>query len=345
MIQQLHKRSDVEKKVAAGEVVKEQPRQAIRDTVTGRIISNERVPEMLPAYLIAMQSNTLIYNDVDVEAFQQEVRKQVTRILDVIRDERFENAGIAYQQFIDQYDACFEMPSVAVLGEVKRRGIDLYAVLEHQGTRLTAEMSVGDRHDKESERRFNAVTEAHINLFFYMLTLNLAIHNKIDNVQKQLRTKLSFLEERLRSLLHEYIYADKRGWIAPDNLHSSETLYGWILLQQNDLDTARVIYRNDQRLREPNSFSALHAEVMSIYHKRNTSQTPGDLRSSAFSGRGLSDDRVRIALNLCYYLKQTAQIRAYLNELTQGSENNETEDATVDVRSLLIPSMSQHASQ
>ncbi len=35
MIQQLHKRSDVEKKVAAGEAVKEQPRQAIRDTVTG----------------------------------------------------------------------------------------------------------------------------------------------------------------------------------------------------------------------------------------------------------------------------------------------------------------------
>lgn len=29
---------------------------------------------MLPTYLIAMQSNTLIYNDVDVEAFKREVR-------------------------------------------------------------------------------------------------------------------------------------------------------------------------------------------------------------------------------------------------------------------------------
>ncbi|ELY4377367.1 hypothetical protein ACOZ17_003967 [Cronobacter sakazakii] len=75
MSQQLRKRSDIEKKVAVGEAVKEQPCQVIRDTVTGRIISNERVPEMLPTYLIAMQSNTLIYNDVDVEAFQQEVRQ------------------------------------------------------------------------------------------------------------------------------------------------------------------------------------------------------------------------------------------------------------------------------
>ncbi|WP_407214672.1 hypothetical protein [Enterobacter kobei] len=76
MSQQLRKRSDIEKKVAAGEAVKEQPRQLIRDTITGKIISNERVPETLPACLIAMQSNTLVYNDVDVEAFQ---RKSVSR--------------------------------------------------------------------------------------------------------------------------------------------------------------------------------------------------------------------------------------------------------------------------
>ena len=67
MATQLRKRSDIEKMVAAGDAVKEQPRQAIRETITGRIISNERVPEMLPTYLIAMQSNAFIYNDVDVE--------------------------------------------------------------------------------------------------------------------------------------------------------------------------------------------------------------------------------------------------------------------------------------
>lgn len=345
MSQQLHKRSDIEKKVAAGEAVKEQPRQAIRDTITGRIISNERVPESLPACLIAMQSNTLIYNDVDVEAFQREVSQQVLRIRDAIRDERFENAGIAYEQFIDQYDACFETPSVDVLGEVKRRGIDLYAVLEHQGTRLTEEMRIGGSHDQESERSFNAVTEAHINLFFYMLTLNLAIHNKIDNVQRQLRTKLGLLEERLRTLLDEYIYADQRGRIVLDRLHVSRTLYGWILLEKNDLQSARSIYRYDLKMKNNMTFAELHAEVMSIYQKSYTSETPQELRERAFSRRGLSEDRAQFAFSLCYYLRQTAQIRAYLDELTQGADNNETNDATVDVRSLLLPSASQNASQ
>ncbi|GKV75843.1 hypothetical protein PEC106568_10170 [Pectobacterium carotovorum subsp. carotovorum] len=337
MARQLRKRSDIEKMVATGDAVKEQPRQTIRETITGRIISNERVPEMLPTYLIAMQSNTLVYNDVDVEAFNREVRQQVSRILDAIRDERFENAGITYQQFIDQYDACFEMPSRDALSAVKRRGIDLYAVLDHQGKRLAAELGIKIQPNKDAELHFNAVTEAHINLFFYMLTLNLALHNKIDNVQKQLRIKLALLEERLRTLLNEYIYANQHSQIAWSNLHASETLYGWILLKQNDLDTAREIYRNDQPLKNKMSFATLHAEVMSIYQKQSSYETPGDLRNSAFSMRGLSDNRTRIALRLCFYLRQTEQIREYLDELTQGSENNETEDATVDVRSQLLP--------
>lgn len=343
MTKKLRKRSDIEM-VEAGDAVKEQPRQVIREISTGKIISNERVPEMLPTYLIAMQSNAFIYNDVDVEAFNREVRQQVSRILDAIKGERFENAGIAYQQFIDQYDACFEFPSTEVLGEVKRRGIDLYAVLEHQGNRLTAEMRVGQTPDDESERRFNAVTEAHINLFFYMLTLNLALHNKIDNAQKQLRTKLGILENRLNDLLSEYIYADSRGGRTYGQIEGSQILYGWILLEQNDLITARCIYKNDLNMKDNISFAALHADVMSIY-QNISSKTPQQLRSEAFCGRGLSDGRARIALKLCFYLNQTAQIRAYLDELTQGSDNNETEDATVDVRSLLIPSTSLIAKQ
>lgn len=237
------------------------------------------------------------------------------------------------------------MPSTDVLGEVKRRGIDLYAVLEHQGNRLTAEMGVGQSPDNESERRFNAVTEAHINLFFYMLTLNLALHNKIDNVQKQLRIKLAALEERLNNLLSEYIYANSSGVKPQDDIDGSRTLYGWILLEQNDLDNARAMHKYDPNMKNGMSFNELHAEVMSIYQKRYSSATPEELRSDAFRRRGLSDARARIALKLCLYLKQTAQIRAYLDELTQGSENNETEDATVDVRSLLLPSTSQIATQ
>lgn len=345
MSQQLCKRSEIEKKVAAGEAVKEQPRQAIRDMATGRIISNERVAETLPTYLIAMQSNTLIYNDVDVEAFNREVRQQAARILDAIKDEQFANAGIAYQQFIDQYDDCFEMPSTAGLADVRRRGINLYAVLEHHGNRLAAEMGIKNRPDAESERRFYAVTEAHINLFFYILMLNLALNNKIDSAQKQLRIKLGHLEERLRTLLREYIYADSRGVIYNGEIEGSQTLYGWILLEQNDLVAAQVIYRNDLNLKKDMNFAALHAEVMSIYQKRYTSQTPEELRNSAFSRSGLSENRAQIAYRLCYYLEQTAQIREYIDELTAGSDNPETEDATVDIRSLLFPSASQNASQ
>ncbi|CAI1207973.1 Uncharacterised protein [Serratia liquefaciens] len=339
MSQQLCKRSEIEKKVAAGEAVKEQPRQVIRDRINGQIISNERVAETLPTYLIAMQSNTIIYNDVDVEAFNREVRQQAARILDAIKDEQFAKAGIAYQQFIDQYDDCFEMPSPAGLADVRRRGIDLYAVLEHHGNHLAAEMGIKNRPDAESERRFYAVTEAHINLFFYILMLNLALNNKIDSAQKQLRIKLGHLEERLRTLLREYIYADSRGAIYNGEIDGSETLYGWILLEQSDLVAAQVIYNHDLTLKNGTSFAELHAEVMSIYHKPNySSQTPQELRQAAFRGCGLSDDRVRIASRLCHYLHQTAQIRAYIDELTAGSDGPETEDATVDIRSLLLSS-------
>lgn len=336
MAKQLSKRSEIERKVTAGEAVKEQPRQVIRETSTGRIISNERMSEMLPTYLIAMQSNTLIYNDVDVEAFNREVRHQVAKILDAMKDERFADAGIAYQQFIDQYDACFEMPTTDGLADVKRRGIDLYAVLEHHGNSLTAELGLQKQPGKESELRFYAVTDAHINLFFYMLTLNLAIHNKIDNVQKQLRTKLGFLEERLRKLLREYIYANDRGVIYQDNIEKSGTLYGWILLQKNDLDTAREIYNNDLNLQSTQPFTELHAEVMKIYLPRYTERTPAELRENAFRGCGLSDARVRIALKLCYYLNQIEQIRMYIDELTEGADNKDTNEATVDIQSQLL---------
>ncbi|MBM6608423.1 hypothetical protein JTF19_19870 [Enterobacteriaceae bacterium RIT814] len=342
MDQQLLKRSDIERMVATGEAVKEPPRQAIRETRTGRIIQNNRLPEMLPTYLIAVQSKTLIYNDVDVEAFNREVRQQTTRILDAIGDERFDNAGIAYQQFIDQYDACFEMPSMNVLAEVKRRGIDLYAVLENLGNRLMADLSISNQLNEETECRFYAVTDAHINLFFYMLTLNLALHNKIDNVQRQLRMKLGLLDNRLRTLLNEYIYANQNGYIQ-DGKPVSETLYGWILLEENQLDTARVIYKADASPKKPPHFSDLHAAVMSVY--KINYLTPDAIRDRAFRGNGFSDIRSHIAHRLCYYLNQTAQIRAYLDELTQGSENNDTEDATVDVRSFLLPSRSQIATQ
>lgn len=85
MARQIETRSEFEKKVKAGEVILEPPRQPGRDAATGRYVSNKRLPGMLPPFLIGQQVNITFYNDIDVEAFKQEVRAQVTRILNDIR--------------------------------------------------------------------------------------------------------------------------------------------------------------------------------------------------------------------------------------------------------------------
>lgn len=336
MSNKLHKRSEIERKLAEGEAVKEPPRQIIRELSSGRILSNECARDMLPPFLIAMQSNTLIYNDIDVEALRKDVSEQASRIHSLLRDNRFEDAGILYQQFIDNYDACFERPFPDSLDHVKRRGIDLYAVLEHCGAGLTEDMSRVCGPGEEVECRFNAVTEAHINLFFYMLTLELAIHNKVDASNNQLRKKLSLLENRLKKLLEKYIYGDGNGVISPYDISEGKTLYSWILLEHNDLDTAQKIYESDRNLIERMSFSELYTEVMGIYRRYDNDYTPYNIRRNFFGHYGLSDIRVEIALKLSYYLEQTARISQFINELTQNSDSQDPNKATVDVQSLLL---------
>lgn len=344
MTRELQRRSEIEKMVATGEAIKEPPRQPIRETSTGRLISNQRVPEMLPTYLIAMQSNTFIYNDVDVKAFQQEVSQQSSRLLAAMKDTQFDNAGITYQQFIDQYDACFESPSEGELREVKRQGIKLYAVLDYQGDRLASEFKIKNPWNTEAEQRFNAVTEAHINLFFYMLTLNLALDNRIDGTQKQLRIKLGQLEKRLEDLLYKFIYANDVDYISERYKNHASNLYGWLLLKENDLNSALKIYQHDSDMHQRKDFNAVFKQVMNIYRFDN--EIPArSIQDNALNGHGFSGRRLKIALRLCHYLEQTAQIRFYLDELTNGSENPETEDATVDVKSLLLPPTSLIAKQ
>lgn len=154
--------------------------------------------------------------------------------------------------------------------------------------------------------------------------------------------KLGLLDDRLRTLLNEYIYANTNGYI--QDKPASETLYGWILLKQNDLGAACSIYNAESGPKKHAHFADLHAAVMSVY-KTSFHKTVDDIQNSAFSFGGLSDSRAQIALRLCYYLQQTAQIRAYLDELTAGSENPETEEATADVRSLLLGSTPQITTQ
>ena len=76
------------------------------------------------------------------------------------------------------------MPETLLVCLIAMQSTGIADTRRHQGTRLAAEMRVGCSHDEAPECSFNTVTEAHINLFFYMLTLNLAIHNKVNNVQK-----------------------------------------------------------------------------------------------------------------------------------------------------------------
>lgn len=336
MAKKLSTRTELEKMVEAKEVVLEPPRQAGRDPATGRFISNERLPEALPPYLIGQQMNITFYNNIDVEAFKQAVRVQVTRILNDIKGERFNEAGIKYQQFIDQYDACFEMPSPEGLRNVKERGVDLYAVLEHQGIALTDELHLKQNPDEDAGRRFTAITDAHINLFFYMLELNLAIHNRIDSVQGQLRTKLAQLENRLKKLLEMYIHGDSTGDLWYGEIPASQLLYGWVLLKQNKLLDAMEIYDSDPREVVCENFASLHADVYNVFESKRYIPISTVL-DAEFHNRGLSDLRAQIALKLCYYLRQIKRLHQYIDELTQGSENTEPNEATVDIRSLLVP--------
>ncbi|EOE4566619.1 hypothetical protein ACKC6B_004298 [Enterobacter hormaechei] len=336
MARQIETRSEFEKKVKAGEVILEPPRQPGRDAATGRYVSNKRLPGMLPPFLIGQQVNITFYNDIDVEAFKQEVRAQVTRILNDIRGERFNEAGIKYQKFIDQFDACFEMPSPEGLGKVKERGVDLYAILEHQGMALTDELHLNHKPGEEVGRRFTAITDAHINLFFYMLELNLAIHNRIDSVQGQLRTKLAQLEKRLTTLLEMYIHGDSEGNLWYGEIEASQLLYGWILLKQNKLLDAMEISDSDPKLSGSVTFAEIHADVFKILESKKYSSISTVL-DAEFRDRGLSDFRAQIALKLCYYLRQIKRLHQFIDELTQGSETTEPNEATVDIRSLLIP--------
>lgn len=342
MARPIKTRSEFENKVKPGEVILEPPRQPGRDAVTGRFVSNKRVSGMLPPFLIRQQMN-ITFNNIDMEDLTRKVRDQVSRILDDIREERFSEAGIRYEQFIDHYADCSVLPSPEKFERVRERGIDLYAILERQGTILTDELHLRNNPGAESLRRFSGITDAHINLFFYMLELNLALSNHIDIVQGQLLAKLAQLENRLTALLKTYIYGDAGGtvWSDPEvrtyDRPASQTLYGWILLEQNDLQMAMDIYAIDPCLQTHEGFAALHDEVFNAYKNAGEYETIASVKREHFWNRGLTDRRVQIAYKLGYYLQQIQLIRQCIDELTQGSENNETEDAIVDVRSLLVP--------
>lgn len=176
-----------------------------------------------------------------------------------------------------------------------------------------------------------------------MLELNLALSNPIDIVQGQLLTKLARLEHRLTELLKTYIYGDFQGrvWSNPEvrsfDMPASKTLYGWILLEQNDLQMVMDIYAIDPYLKHHEGFAALHNEVFKCYKDAGHYDQIGYVKNQQFCGRGLTNQRVQIAQKLGCYLQQIQLIRQYIDELTRGSDDPASTEVTVDIRSLLIP--------
>lgn len=117
---------------------------------------------------------------------------------------------------------------------------------------------------------------------------------------------------------------------------ASQTLYGWILLEQNNLQVAMDIYGSDPCLQGHEGFAALHDKVFDAYINAKSYQTIKDVKDEHFWHRGLTDLRVQIAHKLCHYLQQIKQLLQYIDELTYGSDDTVPTEATVDIRSLLI---------
>lgn len=345
MMNKLRKISDYEKKMSMGEAVAEAPRQIIRDVSSGRILSNGKVePVNLPVFLIQRTETNIWYNDIDVQSLIKEVRTQASRVTEVIKDSEFEGAGEKYQQFLDQFATCMECPTERYLHDVRVMGVHLYTTLQTQVGRLSDAVQPINNPSEEKEKRFCAVIEANLNLFFHMLIINLAMSNRIDDSTGVLREKLTSMEATLHQLISKHVFAKGDGTPHPSgvDIHDGKLLYGWILLQNGDIDSAESIYRYDYNVREQVTFSQLFKNVMSLINERpkkfHQELTFREKMTDAFGQGGIPDSRVRIALQIAYYLQQCEILRGYIEELTSGSDDEISCAPDIDMQSLLTSS-------
>ncbi|MGC0910306.1 hypothetical protein WKH18_15530 [Pantoea agglomerans] len=345
MMDKLQKISDYEKKLLTGEAVAESPRQIIRDVSSGKILSNGKVePVNLPVFLIQRTETNIFYNDTDVKALLREVRAQASSVIQEIKDSEFEGAGEKYQQFLDQFATCMECPTEGYLHDVRVMGVNLYTTLQTQVRRLSDAIQPKNNPSEETEKRFCAVTEANLNLFFHMLIINLAMSNRIDDSTGVLRQKLTSLEATLRQLMSKHVFAKGDGSPHPSevDIHDGKLLYGWILLKNGDIDSAESIYRYDYNVREQITFSGLFKNVMSLINERPENYqrelTFREKMTDTFGWDGVPESRVRIALQIAYYLQQCETIRGYIAELTNGSDDEISCAPDIDMQSLLTSS-------
>lgn len=337
-----HTQSQINEMLKSGEAKQGPLRRAITSVKSGKIISNEIVQSTtLPPAIVTKSDIYIVYNDIDIQQFKKEVREQTNIILQTLRNTTFSNAGVQYQQFIDQFAALMELPTDDHLNLVRSKGIDLYATLENEFVATADEIHPVKNPDQGLEKRFYAVAEANLNLFVHMIIINLAKFNRLDDVQGQLRAKIALFRSKLQTLLNKYVFAESDGSDRPSGKDVDEwrTLYGWLLLKENDLVTAMAIYDNDENIKGQITFQKLFSEVMSVFTPQNGREsTHSEIIRETFGCLGIPESRVRIARQIAYYLQQCDQVRSYLDELVLETNNlsDSTMEPNLDIRSLII---------
>lgn len=341
----IQKMSEIERMLSTGEAVAEAPRQPIREVSSGKILSNAIVkPVNLPAFLIQRTETNIWYNDIDVQSLIREVRAQASQVIEVIKDSEFEIAGEKYQQFLDNFAVCMETPTQNYLEKVKMMGVSLYATLSRQITRLADAIHPHDIPNEATERRFCAVVEANLNLFIHLLIINLAMSNRIDESSGVIREKLTSLESTLHSLLHKHVFPrrDHRYLNGDNQVEESSLIYGWILLHEGDITMAESLYRYDYHTNTQITFPDLFKNVMKLINtppkplkKENTFR---EHMNDTFGRGGVPESRVRMTLQIAYYLQQCETIRGYITELTTGSVDEISCAPDIDMQSLLTSS-------
>lgn len=341
----LKKISELERKVSTGEAVVEAPRQITREVSSGKILSNELVaPVNLPVFLIQRTETNIWYNDIDVQSLIREVRAQASRVIEEIKESEFEGAGEKYQQFLDNFAVCMETPTERYLHDVRVDGVKLYATLSTQVRRLADAIHPLNYPNEETEKRFCAVVEANLNLFFHMLIINLAMSNRIDDATGVLREKLTSLEVTLRQLMTKHVFArnDGKSHRKDVDIPEGKLIYGWILLHKGDIEMAESLYRYDNNTNSQLSFPKLFNNVMILINQPpkpyQQELTFSEIMIETFGRSGVPESWVRMALQIAYYLQQCETIRGYITELTNGSDDEISCAPDIDMQSLLTSS-------
>jgi len=161
--------SQINEMLKSGEAKEGQLRRAVTSVKTGKIISNEIVQSAsLPPAIVTKSDTYIVYNDIGIQQFKNEVREQTSIILQALRNNAFSNSGVQYQQFLDQFAALMEHPTDDHLNLVRSKGIDLYATLENELVATADEINPENNPDQDKEKKFYAVAEANLNLFIHI---------------------------------------------------------------------------------------------------------------------------------------------------------------------------------